>query len=256
VNVVFPRLDDVVALTLLAEYSHLTLQDLFQRSSLSHPRTTWYPTATKRATLEQLQELQSETRRVAHINGYPAVQPQRSPNLVSFDQQAGPVLYSLMNIVPADAAHEGVWSFISLILLPDVAFWRYPNRLFRHDYERIVGKPRNVFRRLWWRSHVFGTGPTAPSSLLLEDEAVGIMERPTLGGDARIASTIARMHLAWVRDRPDIPRTELMREATRRIRRLTSVMTFAMLSDVELASVISDAFAGAARAIAEPSARS
>src|SRR5690349_14109292 len=130
-NVVFPRLDEAVALNLLAEYSHLTLEELSRRAALSHPRTSWYPTATKRVTHEVLQTLQSETRRIAYINGYPTPQRRRSPRFISFDQQVGPTIYSLMNIVPADAAHEGVWSFISLVLMPDVAFWRYPNRLFR-----------------------------------------------------------------------------------------------------------------------------
>jgi hypothetical protein len=249
VNVVFPRLDEAIALALLAEYSHLSLEDLVQRASLSHPRTTWYPTATARAGDEQLQELQAVVRRIANINGYPAIQAQGSSKLISFDQHVGPAIYSLMNIVPSDAAHEGVWSFISLILLPDVAFWRYPNRAFREDYERILGKPRNVFRRLWWRSHIFGSGPTDPSSLLLEDEAVAIMERPTLGGDARLANTIARTHLAWLKDHPGMPRTELMRQATRRIRRLSSVVTFGMLDDTELASEIAEVFSNAADAI-------
>jgi hypothetical protein len=252
-KVVFPRLDEVVALSLLAEYSHLTLDELSGRATLSHPRTSWYPTATKRVTHDVLQMLQYETRRIAYINGYPTLQRQRSPSLISFDQQVGPTIYSLMNIVPADAAHEGVWSFISLILAPDVAFWRYPNRLFRDDYERILGKPRNVFRRLWWRSHIFGIGPTAPSSLLLEDEAVGIMERPTIGGDPRLANAVARRHLAWVRDRPEIPRTELMRQVTRRIRRLSSVITFGMLDDKELASTLSEVFSSAAAAVTQRS---
>ena len=145
-----------------------------------------------------------------------------------------------MQIVPADAADEGVWSFLSLVLLPDIALWRYPNPGGKGDYERIIGRPRNVFRRLWWRA--FALGP-AISAKLLEDEAVAIMERPTLGGNPRIAAALAESHLRAVKANPSVSRTELMRQVTKRLRRLSVIVTLAALKDDALKAVMAEVIA-------------
>lgn len=246
---VYPRLDSASALALLSEYSLLTISELKEHSALEHSRSQWYPTAPSRASVDVLGRVQSIVRQVAEAYGYPNPQPERSPRFTPFDQQIGPQLYNVMQIVPADAAHEGVWSFLSLVLLPDVAFWRFPNRKLREEYERILGRPRNVFRRLWWRCFAFGVDPEGPSSSLLEDEAVGIMERPTLGGDPRVASAIARTHLMLVRQYPSVPRTELMRDASKRIRRLSSVVTLSALNDSELDLAVGETFSAAVAAL-------
>ena len=69
-----------------------------------------------------------------------------------FDRQLAAELHRQMHILPADAAVEDVWSFLSLVLLPDVACWRFPDR----SEERLRGHFRNVFRRLWWRAYILG----------------------------------------------------------------------------------------------------
>jgi hypothetical protein len=241
-NHVYPRLPTATAYELLAEYSLLTVAELRAHSAAEHPRTQWYPTAPARVGPEELQDLRDVVRRVAARHGYPDLQAQRSPNYTRFDQDLGPEMYRVMRIVPADAADEGVWSFLSLVLLPDVSLWRFPNRQHRDDYERIVGRSRNVFRRIWWRAYAFGADPGGPSSQLLEDEAVAIMERPTLGGDPRVARAIATAHLERVRERPGLPRTEVMRQATKRIRRLASVLTIGALDDSQLAQLAGETF--------------
>ncbi len=140
-----------------------------------------------------------------------------------------------MQITPADAAQEGVWSFLSLVLLPDVAFWRWPNAKGAADYERLIGRPRNVFRRLWWRAYCLGE---AASALVFEDEAAAIMERTAIGGDVRLARMLAENHLRITADDPSIPRTELLRQVAKRVRRLSVIRTFAALSDQELSLLV------------------
>lgn len=140
-----------------------------------------------------------------------------------------------MDILPADAAQEGVWSFLALILLPDVALWRWPDHNGRADYERLIGKPRNVFRRLWWRAYCLGE---ANSAEVFEDEAVAIMERPTIGGDVRLARCLADNHLRMARESRELPRTELLREVAKRIRRLSVLVTFPALADDQLEALV------------------
>lgn len=178
-NLVYPRLPAAHAMTLLQERSSLTMDELRARSDNQHPQSEWYPTAAHRVSRDDLTGLQSRIREIAEMYGHPKIPGRRANKYIDFDRALTAEIVPAMKIVPADAAHEGVWSFLSLVLLPDVALWRYPNPSGKGDYERIIGRPRNVFRRLWWRAVALGP---ETSSMLHEDEAVAIMERPSLGG--------------------------------------------------------------------------
>lgn len=227
----YPRLSDQRAIELLVELTPLGLPVLANRAATDHPGADWYPTAVERVGPKQLAELQRVVRAVGTAHGYPKELPARNPRLIRFDQALAPALYECMDIIPAEAAHDGVWSFISLVLLPDVAFWRYPNRTGREDYERIIGRPRNVFRRLWWRAYALGPDVAGQ---LQEDEAVGIMERPSLAGNPRIARALATAHLETIAANPDVLRSELLRQVTKRLLRLTVVATLGPLTDEDL----------------------
>jgi hypothetical protein len=150
-------------------------------------------------------------------------------------------MFRIMEIVPSDAANEGVWSFLSLVLLPDVSLWRFPNRDRRENYERVLGRPRNVFRRLWWRCFALGDAADGAVSHLLEDEAVGLFERPTLGGDPRVATAIAAAHLERLTS-SSTSRTEVMRQATKRLLRLSAIVSLSALGDMELMKTVGEVF--------------
>ncbi|MFG3423725.1 hypothetical protein [Micromonospora sp. NPDC047730] len=136
--------------------------------------------------------------------------------------------------MPADAPSEEVWSFLSLVLLPDVALWRWPNPLRRPGYERIIGRPRNVFRRLWTRIHSLGEDLGAH---LYEDEAVAILERPTLGAHPRVARAIAHGHLITAGG-AGAARTDILRITARRLRRLAVVVSLESLDDAQLLDLV------------------
>jgi hypothetical protein len=248
VTLVYPRLPASTAHDLLAEYSPLTIAELEKLADDHNDRSDWYPTGPRVAT-RQLRLIADTVRSVAAHHGYPEVRGEKARAYVEFDQQVGPELYRAMDIAPADAAHDGVWSFLALVLLPDVALWRFPNRERKPTYDRIIGTHRHVFGRLWWRSHTFGAGSSDPSGKLLEDEAVNIMERPTLAGDHRVASIMARAHLRALEQYRAVSRTALMRDAAKRTRRLTSVVTLGALPDAELTSLFDGLFTAAGDAL-------
>jgi hypothetical protein len=243
---VYPRLEMSAAVDLLVELSSLGSEELKDRSAIEHFRASWYPTALDRVQVPQLEKLQSDIRAIAERFGYPATQRRRSPSFTQFDQAVSVELLRSMDIVPADAAHEGVWSFLSLVLLPDVAFWRFPNSEGREDYERLLGRPRNVFRRLWWRAYATGEAATQH---LLEDEAVAIMERPTIGGHPRLARAIASTHLKMIGNDSSTARTELLRQVSKRLRRLAAVVTLSALGDEDLQALIDDVFSKAVESL-------
>src|SRR6266487_3809562 len=105
-----------------------------------------------------------------------------------------------------------------------------PGLSARGQRDRLMGRPRNVFRRLWARSYALG----AAASELREDKTVAILERPTPGGDVRVARAIAETHLAAISRHRSVARTELMRQAAKRIRRISIVVTLAALTYPQL----------------------
>lgn len=237
----YPRLDAADATKLISEYSNYSPRQLVAYSATSHPRASIYPTGVQARVPEQvLGQLQAAVRQVASSHGYP--DQSRPRTATPFDQQAGTVLTHTMDILPADAAQEEVWSFLSIVVLPDVAFWRWPNSGEKEDYERILGRPRNVFRRLWWRSYCIGDDL---ASQLMEDEAVGIMERTALGGCRAVARAVAATHLRFVQENPGPARTELLRQAMKRLRRISAVVTLYALPLDELYALLDEIFRAA-----------
>jgi hypothetical protein len=151
-----------------------------------------------------------------------------------FDGRCARALHAALPISPHEAAEEAVWSHLTVCWLMDVAVWRWggmrDDRRFRGDINR------NTFRRLWWRAEVFG--PDIDLTQLGEDELVNIMERPTISSNRRLARSLARAFLDRVRDGDDAGRMMLMRDAGKRLVRLTPIIDFHSLDDAELEDVI------------------
>lgn len=232
----YPRLPAGAAVERLIELTAMPWEQLLQSAELHHSQSYWYPTGARRSE-DDLRRLADVVRSCAADNGWPKPLGGRSTAATNFDRELSGVLLRDMEIIPADAADEGVWSYLSLVLLPDVAFWRFPNTQARADYERLLGRPRNVFRRLWSRAFTLGT---EASVALFEDEAVNIMERPSLAGDRRLAQAIVRRHLAMATADPSLPRTELLRQVAKRMLRLSAVLTVPALNDQQVEQLVDE----------------
>ncbi|KRE56436.1 hypothetical protein ASG70_04780 [Phycicoccus sp. Soil748] len=124
--------------------------------------------------------------------------------------------------------------------MPDIALWRWPSESMDPSYERLVGKPRNVFRRHWWRWYLLGADITAQ---LTEDELVQIVERATsLGGDPKVAKALALQHLHYLDTRRvvvdererTLVREALMRDAAKRVLRIGRVVALSALPEDDL----------------------
>ena len=249
--ITFPRFPPAAAAERLVELTPLPAAELQQHSDFQHNQAYWYPTGGRVAKAD-LRELADAVRGCAAEHGWPSPLGSRSFTTTAFDRQLSRLLVDNMQIIPADAASDDVWSFLSLVLLPDVAFWRFPNTTGRADYERLLGRPRNVFRRLWWRAYTLGA---EASEALFEDEAVAVMERPTLAGDRRLARAIVDRHLAMAQADPKLPRTELLRQVTKRVRRLCAVLTVPALSDAQLRAIVEEVADASLFALTESSTR-
>lgn len=233
-NLLYPRLHRAAAQRILTGRSALTVEELGDLGALEHPEAAPSATGGHPVSTDKLRDIQTAIREVAAAAGFPKP-PAGSTQ--TFDRPCGSVLYRLMDIVPADAAEEGVWSFLTLILVPEIGPWRFP----RQSDERILGHPRNVLRRLWWRAWALGPDlDFAPEGCkpLGEDESVGIMERPSLGGNRRSARALQdalwRAELAGL----TVPRSELMRQLARRLRATKSHISLDSLTDGALRELL------------------
>lgn len=243
----FPRLERVAARQMLADYVGCEIAELRERATLSSTKSHWYPTAPAGRTAQEsdLDRFAEGVRSVAAAHGYPHDLSGRSPERVRFDRALVDHIRELAPLLPVEAAQEGVWSFLSLVVAPDVALWRWPNTKAADDYERILGYPRNAFRRLWWRAFTFHDSTVG--GRLYEDEAVAIMERTHIGGNRRLAVMIGEMHLE--RFESSAKRTDILRDAMKRIRRVHAFTSFHALTDSELRTSVAEAFDSAEAAL-------
>jgi Family of unknown function (DUF6339) len=238
----FPRLQRDAARALLAEYSTMQINAVANLAALESDKSYWYPTAPSglRATTEMIENFQTTVREIAKRHGYPTVLGLKDRARGRFDRDIVTEILSLAPLLPSEAAQESVWSFLSLVVAPDVALWRWPNSKEKDDYVRILGYPRNVFRRLWWRAFTLGVGPGSVSEKMLEDEAVAILERTSIGGNRVLVRTIAAAQIRRFEDAPK--RTDLMRDVMKRIRRLHAFISFHSLSEGEISAVVEGVF--------------
>lgn len=155
---------------------------------------------------------------------------------VEFDVTLGRVLHSSLRILPADAAHDETWNFISLVVFPDVIALRFPDLA----EARFLGKyPRNALRRVWLRQEILGGLLSEAEHPLGEDEATGIFERTEVARNHRLARLLAQE----VMRHPSMPggRSFWAREFYKRVRYVTGPLLLDVLDDLELAQLIQSA---------------
>jgi hypothetical protein len=224
----------------------MSLEELRARSLTHHPACVYSPTGGNRVEENQIGALRATLQRVASECGYPAdVGP---GDRVAYDRRAASILHRDMRIVPADAAQPGVWAFLTCVVVPDVACWRFPRR----TAGRLEGGPRNVLRRLWWRAHLLDSDGDDLVSRMGEDELVQIMERPeSVLGNPRMARALAHAHLSVCADVGIGGRMRVLRDAAKRTLRLSAVISLDALDDPSLSRVAEHLLAESVQALGE-----
>ena len=246
----YPRLDRSRAQKLVGEYQLLTVCDLASYVDLDIAHAAFYPLSIERVSRGRLESTRKVILDVAIRHGFPALQGKGG--YVEFDQDVARLLVDLLEIVPSEAMTEDVWSFLSLKVMPDVTAWRFPARLSDDGtqsatWKRWIGDPRNAYRRLWVRGYALGS---ELAGVLGEDNYVAIFERPTIGGDPRVARRIA----SWMRDlnrsdeRHGGSAQDIMRDAMKRLRRRYGTTALGALSDQQLDDVVNAVFLAAVEA--------
>lgn len=199
---------------------------------------------------EFLRTFRSKLVEIARACGFPG--RGSAANRARFDELTSIHLAQLPELETGEALRDDVWAFLATVLVPDLVAWRFTDR----PVERFQGGVRNAFQRLWIRGRILDRGPEAEHrwkllAELTEDAFVQITERPSIGGDARLARSFAE---AWVRaavrfGKPAME--ELTREAIIRLRLRNQIQLLSETAESELASTMDFFFAGD-RVIAMP----
>lgn len=148
-TLLYPRLLGSKARLLFEEFATIDSPGaLTGRASPRDEASVYVATGGARATEERLENLAVAVRALAQHHGF----PDRPGRPIEFDISLARLLHSTMDIAPAEAASRDVWTFLSLVLLPDVSYWRFPTP----PSDRVLNTDitRHVFGRLWWRAEL------------------------------------------------------------------------------------------------------
>ena len=158
----------------------------------------------------------------------------------------GQAIEDVIHPVPADVAHDGTWSYLSLVVFPDVVNRRWPGevrnaRLILPD-ERWIGhqtttRDRNYLKLSWRRWIILGEVMREARPRLGEDEFGALLERTAVARNRRLVTTAAR---TIILRGPEYPggRMEFSRQLMKRIAERTGPLLLDIRSDEEILSVV------------------
>lgn len=148
----FPRLPRTFAEDAFAKQASLAPQELVQIAGTTHPLQIWPATGAPRITGEELAGTRSDLVATAERFGWPS--PLAREEQRDLDLALARVLWERVELTPAEASFGDVWSFLALVVVPDVVWWRAAGST---NIERFVATDltRHTLARLWWRAHLF-----------------------------------------------------------------------------------------------------
>ncbi|GII02754.1 DUF6339 family protein [Planobispora takensis] len=229
----YPRLLAGQARPLHEEYRHLPITDLMGRATTAHDSAVYIATGGDRVSETRLRELRDLVVDLAKESGFP--NESNRELRAAFDLRLAAALHSEMRLVPAEAASGDVWAFLALVLLPDVAYWRYP--VPPGDRVLATDLTRHVFGRMWWRAQlVHSPGDSDPYAALniLGEAAFDQIyaRRKALGNSPHLVKAILRV---WNElDLRGLGERDALQDFLKRLLRLTPFVLFEALSDQSL----------------------
>ncbi|MFD7159424.1 DUF6339 family protein [Kribbella sp. NPDC059898] len=232
-SLLYPRLLIEQAKPLHEQYRTLGIEELGHRAGTSHQSAIYAATGGDRVSTGQLAELRSGVLQLATQYGFPAESSRGARG--EFDLRLATYLHLGMKVIPAEAASGDVWAFLALVLLPDVAYWRYP----QPPGDRVLGTDitRHVLGRLWWRAQLVHSPDEPDSYKALEVLGEAALDqiytrRKALGGSPLVVKAILR---TWTTLELDgLEERAVLRDFLQRLLRLSPFVAFEALDPVVL----------------------
>lgn len=232
-GLLYPRLLTGQARPLHERYRRLPIAELTRSAATSHDSAVYVATGGDRASENKLRDLRQLTVDLAKDSGFPDEGTRESRT--AFDLRIASALHTEMDLVPAEAASGDVWAFLALVLLPDIAYWRYPVP----PGDRVLGTDltRHVFGRIWWRAQLVHSSddPDPYAALKILGEAAFdqiYARRKALGNSPHLVKAILRVWNGL--DLKGFDERATLRDFLKRLLRLTPFVLFESLSDEAL----------------------
>ncbi len=237
-----PQLPTPFAEMLAQQLCGLSVAECRQRRTLDHMNRIFSPTGGTRIGDPEYARLRDELAGLADGAGYPE---DSAAARARFDIEAAIFLFHEFKITENEAAKQGGWNFLSCVALPDLVRWRFLSNN-ETPIERFLSGQKNTFERLWWRAKAYYDASASDPFWLVreigEDESVGMMERTALSGMRPFVVTALRALVECYKSKPPVARSELMRDAMKRFRRLGGVVALESMSEIELTQLCQSVF--------------
>jgi hypothetical protein len=248
-SLLYPRLLPSPAQALYEQYRWLPIEELSELAAERHESAVYAATGGGRVRESELKKLRQSIVEVASKAGFP--HDTKSEQQTDFDLKVAEILHRTSGLAPAEAAARDIWAFLALVLLPDVACWRFTKR----TDERLLATDltRHVFGRLWWRAELVHDPNSAQpySALKILGEAAFdqiYARRRSLGGSPQLVRAILRV---WSDiDTHDFTERTILRDFLMRLLRLGAFMSFEALEDDQLDAELRRAATDSLRAFA------
>lgn len=164
----------------------------------------------------------------------------------------GQAISDVIDPIPSDAAHDGVWSYLALMLFPDLVLARWPGEAATGELSSDrwigsqLGRDRNYLKLSWRRWQVLGPVTEGGGQPLGEDEFGALLERTSVARNTRLVMAAAGQILAF---KDHAARSDFAREFMKELTYLTGPLNLELLTDEELTRLTGDL----ARSVAERS---
>ena len=231
-------------------------------SGFDHPQRFYQASGGDRLPDRELQLARDAILAIAEKSGFPNQPPTSTRNLdyAKFEAAVAEWFagWAALEIespgVTAETTRRDWWTYLTLIVLPDVACWRWVSEtqgnLLKH--ERFMGGGRNTFQRIHRRVLCLDRGTDHPDRFglireLKEDDFSAILERPSLSSSPRIARIISE-ELLLMRARLSeagwglSKQQSVYRQAIKALCAYGIVTVFDVLEDSQLQDVVRESF--------------
>lgn len=208
---------------------------------------TYASTGGIRASHVELEGVRHAIIETAGDHGFPG-----AGDMIAFDRAMAIRLLDLMSMADGEALQRPVWSGTSLVLVPDVTYWRFVRDHDKWNAERWVctDRTRHMIARLWWQARQLTTPtPDGRDSTLLdglsESELNHLTERTSIGGCAPLVRAMANAVLGLP---PEQRQREIVREGALLLLRRIGAVDPCSLTEAQLTAVALGALAAATAA--------
>lgn len=128
--------------------------------------------------------------------------PLLSSQIKAFDKNVAGILYKTLGDISVSTASDNeFWIFMNVILLPELALYRWRTAGKEINHERFTNPLRNYLGNMWLRIKLFydaeDIDPWRVFDNLSEDNFVAILERPKLRGYQYLPLLIGRVILDY-----------------------------------------------------------